>query len=429
MKATTLLLCASLAANAALGGWWLWRPKAAPVVAAPPGATAPTPAPTLAKADAAAVGATNSRPADAAALRDRLRVLGFPEAMVRAAVRATLEAPRLARERAFRAPGAAEPWWRPMTVFTAAQTRELRELRKAERAEIVRVLGPGADAAAEEVERYAYLPDDKAARLAALERDYRELRRELASGPGAPASRAETLEREKLLKAEHARDLAALLSPEEREQVEMRTSSAAFGIGIYAGNFPGTAEEFGKIYRLASDYETQRAVIDAGPMDTRARAGIDLSQKYQKDLEEALGADRYREWQRAHQVDQTALGELQRRFSVPPATIAAVKAVLQAVSEEGMVIARDQSRRREDKPAALLELANSGRARIRAVLGPDLGDAYNEASARGWLDYLERGSVPFLQSNGQMALFGVGNPGRGRTPPPASPTPAPPPKK
>jgi hypothetical protein len=432
MKPVTALFLASLAANLVLGGKWLLRSESAPAVSRPQPAKTLLPAPpTLAEGATAKIptAETESAASDPMALRDRLRALGFSEAMMQVAVRATLEAPRLARERAFREADAKAPWWRAATTFTAAQNRELRELRKTERAEIARVLGPGADATTEERERYAYLPEDKAARLAVLERDYREMRRELATGPGAPATRAETLEREKLLTAEHDRDLAALLSPEEREMVELRTSNAAFSIGLNARYFSGTAEEFGTLYRLSRDMEAQRALVDAGPMETRARSGIDISQKYQKDLEEALGHDRYRDWQRARQVDQTTLMELQRRFAVPSATIDAVKAVLQAVSDEGMAIGQDQSRRRDDKPALLLELANSARTRVRAVLGPDLGDAYNEASARGWLDYLERGSVPFVKPNGEMAIFGVGNPGRGRTPSAPAPNPTPQPKK
>jgi hypothetical protein len=60
---------------------------------------------------------------------------------------------------------------------------------------------------------------------------------------------------------------------------------------------------------------------------------------------------------------------------------------------------------------------------VRALLGDDLGRAYNEASYTGWLEHLERGSVPFIDDNGRFALFGVGR--GGPLPPRSNPPPAP----
>jgi hypothetical protein len=74
-----------------------------------------------------------------------------------------------------------------------------------------------------------------------------------------------------------------------------------------------------------------------------------------------------------------------------------------------MTIARDSTRPAAERMAALRALADDARRRVVALLGPDLGEAYNTASARAWLDDLELGRVAFIQPNGQRAIFLAGS--------------------
>jgi hypothetical protein len=335
--------------------------------------------------------------------------MGFSEPMVRAAVRAQIEAPRLARERGLQVQAAQQPWWRPAPEKTpwSSPHAATREQRQAEREQLLRVLGPAATVTQEELERFAYLPEDMAAQVSARWRDFLELRREAAL-PGGPSTRAESYAREQRLKAEFDRDLAALLTPEQREQVELHTSVPAFQTSHGATYFDGTEAEFRAIYALQKQHYEAEETERASPMESRGRGFIERSQQLQRDLEAALGSERYREWQRGYQEDYTMLLELQHRFNVPQSTIDAVAAVPRAISDEGMAIAKDEKRSREERAIALRDLADEARRRVIAILGEDLGEAYNVGSARGWLDHLERGSVPFIQPNGQRALFGVG---------------------
>ncbi len=426
MKLTTSLLVVSLAANVALAGWWL-RPALTDSAAAPPAAasafasTPPPPPPATPPAEATA--AASSRP-DAATVRDRLRALGFPEAMVRAAVRAMLEAPRLARERAARSAAPARPWWQPgfaADTSSLRPPREFRELRQAEREELTRLLGPTGTLTAAEFERYAHLPEEKAAQLALLERDYAELKRELPTGPDAPTTTAGSLERERLLRAEHERDLAALLTPEEREEHALRTSIAAHSVGLNARYFSATEAEYRAIYKLQKVYYD--ATDPTGVLPGRLTLGD--SQRLWRDLESTLGPDRFAAYQRAQHRDHTALVELQRRFPIPVATAAAVAAIPYELSAAARSIVDDRARSPGEKAIALRDLADDARRRLRATLGDDLGGAYIAAASRGWLDYLDQGMAPFFQPNGQRALHMV-DPRRrfGTRTPPAKQEPA-----
>ena len=424
MKMTRLVLAVSIIANVALG--WLLISRSNKLASdrdahewsnerplAPVRGQAPSAAP-IASSDANL------------ALRDRLRALGFSEHEVRAAVRARVEAPRLARQRALQTESANLPWWRVAlpSADPVQENRELRELRKAERAELVRIFDPAGAVTRQEVELYAFLPEEKAARLAALERDYRELRREIPTGPAAPQTRAESAEREKLINAEYERDMAALLTPEERLEVERHTSFAAYTVADRARYFPATEQEYARLLELTKAHR-EASNMDGPPVPGNFQSRLEASKKHTEAVIALLGPERYQQWERASHDDYRALVALQRRFSPPPATAAALAALPREVGEEGMIIARDRSKKEEQQIAALHDLAARTREKIRALLGPDLGGAYNEAAARGWLDQLDRGMVPFFQENGQRAGFIVARQQFNPNAPPSRVTPPP----
>lgn len=416
MKPVSALLLGSLLANAALGGWWLLRESPTSTGQSPGASQRATSDKTTAATlnTVAASSAETAGPSeDPAALRDRLRALGFSEPMVRSAVRALVEGPRFARERALRATTAQQPWWQPGLPADNAMgllpNRELRELRRAECEELARLLGPVGAVTPADLELFAFLPEEKAAQLAALRRDYLDQRWSSPSGPNIPANRTEAAEREKALQSDYDRGIATLLTSEEREQFALRTSTPALMVGNSARYFPGSEGEYRAIYDLTKADSERRAVIDAAPLESRGRAGIEAMQQYQRDLLATLGAERYAQWQQAHQADYTVLVELQQRFPLPPAALYAVSALPRQISAEAMAIAQDKDRTTEQKLLAVRALADDARARVRAILGDDLGDAYSAASARSWLDVLERGGAPMYLENGQRGTFGIGH--------------------
>lgn len=442
MKGTTPLIVVSLVANLALGAAWLWRPpgarpdekSAAASLATPQGAGA---AASVAGGGQAGGGhqAEAATHTDPAALRDRLRALGFSEPLVRAAVRAQIEAPRLARERERRAAAPAVPWWRPdlsVTDLYAKVSPEDRARRQAERAEIVRVLGPGASAVPAEAELYAFLPSDKADRLAEIRREMIERRDEIPVGSGSPATRTEAVARRAAIMKEWEEAQKAFLTPEERTEYDRRLASASYSIRSAAPYFAGTLAEYEAIFGLLHPYlELLNGPMANAPVEARGRSTLDASQKFRSDLAAALGAERYVEWQRsAQQADYTARIDLQRRFNVAPATLDALAALVRTVSDESMALTRDRDRSAGgDTSADLRALAASARTRVRALLGDDLGTAYNDASARSWLQHLERGSGFFDQPDGTRAIFGVPQTARPAvaTPRPVTPAGAAPP--
>ncbi|MCX6953230.1 MAG: hypothetical protein NTV51_13845, partial [Verrucomicrobia bacterium] len=249
MKSSSLvsaLLGVSLVANALLA-WLLFSAPVSPPPIVPPPVSSAVAAP------------LPTRPAGSdphLVLRDRLLSLGLSDTEVRAALRAAIAAPRLARQRQLRSLTTPLPWWQGFVVgyrFTPEQEAELRGLRLAERTELTRLFGRTGALNPADVEPYLFLPPDRAASLAALERDYRELHAQLAEAsptdPGASDARRRELDRE------HDRDLAALLSREERTALDLHSSPTARALASRMAYFEGTEAEFRAVYDLQKAFD------------------------------------------------------------------------------------------------------------------------------------------------------------------------------
>jgi hypothetical protein len=417
MRLSVLFLLLSLIANG-VGAWLLLRDTTPAEAALPvrPGTDASTmrggkPLPgNRAAPDRAA---PRNRVEYFVAQRDRLRALGFGEDVVRRAIRAAMEEPRYARQREFYAQAAQQPWWHGGLVYqdiTKEQQRELSELRKSEREEVMQVLGPTAYLGEASLERFSFLSPEKAERLALLEQDYNDLRRE----SGQPGTNAE--ERQKLLTAEYERDLAALLTPAERALFDERESSTARNVASRFEFFDGTEAEYRAVLALQKAFDDQFAGTSmSDSMQARGAAMAKLTQ----DLRETLGLDRYEQFLQAQRSEYRALLELQRRHALPQPVFAQAARVHAEISRETTRIADDTTLTNAQKRAALIELSGKATAGIQSALGSPLAETFIAATRASWIDVLARGGAYAAQPTGGSSTRMFND--RPPAPPPAPP--------
>jgi hypothetical protein len=383
-KTVTTLLLLSLAANALLA--WLTlapgRPAGGTRVAGPAQVISVKPASGAAVPQLPAGSNLHG-------WRDTLRALGLAENEVRAAVKALVEAPRRARLREWLAQAPRPLWWQGsgMPKLSAAQQEELRRLARAEREALHDLFGPTARASAQQLERYAYLPRDKAERLVALEWDYAELLQEVKGG-GADAEA-----RRRLLAAERARDTEALLTPEERAMVDQRQSQTALNLAAWFDAFQPTEREAQAIYALQRPFDDRYRGSD-GFSGEVMKARPAASETLQRELEAALGPERFAEWQRAQRPEYLALVELRRRFAVDQAGFDLVARLPAQTSAEAARIAADDTLNAGQKQAAHAALVQEARRQTLAALGPELGQSYLDSTTAWWLGAMgRRGSL------------------------------------
>lgn len=400
------LIALSLAANALLA-WLLLHHSSA----SPPSAASATTHPVSPPPSSPTAAAVSARPATDphAALRDRLVALGLPADAVRAALRAVIEAPRRARDRELRAATPPLPWWQGLHGYrvTPQQEDELRLLRTAEREEMSRLFGRADALTAAELEPYLFLPSDRAALLAAVERDYADLRFQLGQAvPGDPAAAAE---RRRVLEEEHGRDLAALLSPEERTALDLRTSATAYKVATRLAYFDGTDAEFRSVYDLQKTFDEKFPPAGVTVVLTGAEPRTIAEEKLHDDLRAALGAERYAAWQLAQREDYRTLVDLQRRFDLPSATVATLMQLPVETSAAANRIAADSTLTPEQKTDALKTLGRELRTQVRTTLGPILGDAYLASGGSYWLSTLDRGGSFSFSPTGDVSSRSMTN--------------------
>lgn len=398
MKPATLLLTASLAGNAALLGVVLTSSSPAPAPVSPaPVAKAP-PAPgheagalreALAKGDAAALAAAGVSPELA-----RQVVLGR-----------TLGAhgQRL-RDLVARQGGGA--WWkaRPPGSLSAAgreewaqATREVSEALAAALGEDILGLG-GRDSG-----QLSFLDPAKRAALRRILQDYDEMSAKFGAGGIQLGSDREKL---KLLQSERERDLAALLTPAERAEFELRTSATSVGLRQRLGDAIQSEEDFRTLYALqkAFDDKFPREALTGRMtpelMQQRAAAERQLAE----DMRLALGDEKYAAIRRASDPDLRALDQLVTRLGLPADVTTRVAATRGAYAVESQRIMGDASLTPPERRPRLQELAARARSDLGQLLGTEVAEAY--APRAPWVSMLQ-GGVAFTTNPKDTPMGGL----------------------
>jgi hypothetical protein len=192
-------------------------------------------------------------------------------------------------------PQAKLPYWKrgAMNKETMAEMQAFQ----AERTALIEsVLGPDAKTSlsmdpAFRNQRFGNLADDKIDAIGQIEQDYNNLMSQRMIGAN-PAEMSKRMQERELLEKEKRADIAALLSPDELEQYELRTSRSANQMMHQLRNVEVSEDEFKSLYRL------QKAIDDAYPqgpgmnqetMAARMAAQRELTQQ----VRGVLGDERY----------------------------------------------------------------------------------------------------------------------------------------
>ncbi|MFT3868379.1 MAG: hypothetical protein QM715_07765 [Nibricoccus sp.] len=390
MKPLALLLALSIAANAALA-FLLVRPKNTPATGPsvnlstvqvsanlPDGSGAPGAASSIAGVDAKTW--SNLQSSDIKALAERLRAAGFPPSLIRAIVAAQIGERYSAQRKALLANQADEPYWqRNNFSFDPKLMSAMRELNKQQSAEMKALLGP--DAVGDEERKQWYrrqfgdLPGDKVEQLQAIVSDYGDLRNEIyskANGIMLPEDRQKIA----LLEKEQRADLAAVLTPEELENYELRSSSTASTLRSQLSTFKPNEQEFRALFKALRAAEEQYGSISQGPSSpdqlTNIRDSVLAS------MESQLGPDRLADLKLATDPKYQQTNRLVARLGLPANTSVEVGNIQQDIQQKANAVRRDTSLSSEARTAQLSALSQEAANKLSATLTPRGYEAYKQ---------------------------------------------------
>lgn len=428
MKTSALVLTASVIVNAGCFALLLINPRLAPPAVrdflpavfhpeanaiAATGQKSPVPsAPVAASAVSERVPRWSAfASGDLSTLVANLRAAGFSPLIIRAIVTAQIDARFRERMNALVGPAADTPFWKPESVsFLSSSSKVYAEYSQIyrERSALLRqLLGNEAladsanEATAAQRRQYGDIPSNKIELVQRIADDYAEMTAQVQSGSQGimlPADR----EKIALLAREKRADLAAILTPEELEGYEMRTSTVTSRMRQALTLMDATEEEFRAIFRAQQPladvlYPTGTFGSDAAQQRTNALKTV------AETLKAALGEQRFAEYTRATDYEYQNLVRIAQRDNLPIDRINAVYGLRDTVAKESSRIYDDKQLGPEEKRAALATLGQSIKSQILGTLGQTAGTAFMQSAQ--WATAPERGWVIRLGPDGQMNSF------------------------
>lgn len=445
MKPSTLVLALSLGANAALLGLFALQPALAPPVirdfftsdaqrnAEATAKNEAAAARTAAQAKAAVAKRSqlwaSLQADDLKSLVARLKAAGFSPVVIRAIVNQRLEAQFSARM-AELAGTIDLPFWKPdpSTSYNNSKYYETQSQIYRDRAKALReILGDAyfatsaGDATAEQRRKYGDLPKNKIELIERIVEDYAEMLSQAkiaTNGITLPEDR----EKFALLEREKRADLAAILSPAELEDYEMRNSPMTMRLRQAFGILDVSEDEFRTVYRAQQPYfdilypnNTGMTVMTS----EMSRQRTEAQQKVAEQLKAAFGEQRYTEYARATNYEYQNLYRLGQSSGVSIDSINRAYDLRDSVTKESMRI-NDSGLSADARLAALNTLVGDTKMKLVAALGSNVADAYTKNLS--WLNAIERGYAVRVSPDGSGMSYMMSSSPR----PPATPsTPAP----
>jgi hypothetical protein len=334
---------------------------------------------------------------------ENLRGFGCPEETIRDII-ITDVAKFYARQRAaLRQELQPYRFWQPMDSMggspeAAEYRRQRRELDRQQRqlirelldvdlrVEMARYTGDGDYPERE----YGFLPQDKLERVQALAEQYDELEEDLytrARGVLVDADREEL----RRMQRQRRDELAAILTPEELEEYELRRSDTADNLRSSLGAFQPSEEEFREIFRLQRAFDLQFAQgfdnRDPAAMEIQARGSYQAAQALNNELAKTLGAERFAQYQRSQDGEYRALLQVTDRFDLPADVASRVYNMKQAAEAIKAQVESNPNLTDEQRSQTIASITRQTTRSVTDALGKDVYDEYANNGGQ-WLDQL-----------------------------------------
>jgi hypothetical protein len=407
---SSLLLNAILAAAIILSLRKTPPPAPAPVAAAPASSMiSPSPPVTTPPSPGLPFQWSQIASPDLKIYRDNLRAIGCPELTVREIIRAVINENFRTRRRDILASFQDHYWdmvlrrelvrrqWLPRTEWGQAL-----ESLKAERQELIAdVLGR--DSLITEAERQtqrteleqrrSWLSPEKRKKLIELEEQHQQRLVEWAETLGLRVNGMPTQEDEDRLEnwqQEFEESETQLLTPEELAKLQLRESDVA----NWAASLPGfnpTEDEWRSLTQLRSQFEASQNA-PAGPDLTdeqRAAQQDEVQSNFVNSVQEALGSDRFAQYQLANNDQYQALRNVAQRYGLPDSVAAQGLNVQQTAQAAANQVRANSNLSPEDQQAALNAIQQETEQTLSQILGVKVLSTYKEYGG-DWLTGLSQ---------------------------------------
>jgi len=229
----------------------------------------------------------------------------------------------------------------------------------------------------------AYLSADKRDKIDKIQRDYDDMRQQITGGNNGVLL-ASDKEKLKLLDQEKERDITAAMTPAEREQYELQSSSTAQTIRNRYGEAIQSEDVYKKVFALQKAFDDQNSA-GGTPQQPNAQAGL------QNEIKAAIGNDAYASYQRSNDPEFKALSTLETRLSLPADTADQIYSSRNTYATQSQQIAANADLSPDQRKEQLAAVAAQAKADLVSKLGQEGADAY--AAQANWITMLNNGNA------------------------------------
>ena len=319
-----------------------------------------------------------------------LRKIGCPEETIRDIIVADVDKLFESKRKAIAKKKPPVEFWKTgMQMFTAQIDQETikqrQELRAERRALIKELLGTDVPDKPEMAnlnplgDLLDFLPESKQSELVQAMERFQAKALE-AVGKGTPDS--EDMKNLQKIQKEMDEELARILTPEQKEQYDLRLSNTAMIMRMQLGAFEPNEQEFREIFKLQKKFDDEHG-LQMGRLSTEDQASRKVAQEdLNKQLKEVLG-DRYQDYELSKSPTYSALHKISQRHEIPSEKIKDAYAAKKAMEQELRNL-RDRELSAEQRKEITDRIAVETQNHVRRTLGDAAYEAYIKQGGSDW---------------------------------------------
>ena len=236
--------------------------------------------------------------------------------------------------------------------------------------------------------RLSFLSEERRSEVRTLLEKYDELEEQVLAkewDEGEALSGPDRAELRRLRQQEQT-ELAALLSPSERDQYELWMSDTANAVRRATYGMNISQEEFVLIYNARKSFDQQWASRDPALMDDPTGQRMQLAHlQMETDLERQLGSERFAEYKRGADPEFHQLAKTATQFKLPKDTAKRVYDVKRAVDDVRRALDQNAALAPDQKTTALVAMQQETERTVRQLLGERAFRYYLRTSEASWL--------------------------------------------
>ncbi len=354
------------------------------------GASAPVPAPEIVKTvDWRAVESEDYRK-----YISNLRAIGCPEETIRDIITADVAKLFESRRKELVGPKKKFEFWKPGAIVGAAVDSERLEkeriLSREKRDLLTDLLGTPpelkpdllAGAATQLEAMFDFLPLEKQGKVSELLQDL-QIKMQKAAQGGSP----DPQEIRKLMK-ESELSLAAVLTPVEMMDYNLRFSMTANTMRMQMAGFEPNEQEFLEVFKLRKSFDDEFGGGFGAPASfgKEERARVEAAQKeLDANIKNALGESRFEEYKRGQDYAYQGLDRLVEKEGLGKEAAVRAYEMKKIAEEQANKIRRDASMTTEQRRATLQAIRGETERSMRQVLGEKGFSSYQNQNHSYWL--------------------------------------------